>query len=65
MRNRLLKTRWLLAVLPFALFLPYLANTAGWMLTEMGRQPWVVFGLLKTKDAVSPGGFAGRGAGFA
>ena len=53
MRNRLLKTRWLLAVLPFALFLPYLANTAGWLLTEMGRQPWVVFGLLKTKDAVS------------
>jgi len=53
MRSRLLKTRWLLAVLPFALFLPYLANTAGWLLTEMGRQPWVVFGLLKTKDAVS------------
>jgi cytochrome d ubiquinol oxidase subunit I len=53
MRNSLLKARWLLAVLPFALFLPYGANTAGWLLTEMGRQPWVVFGLLKTKDAVS------------
>jgi cytochrome d ubiquinol oxidase subunit I len=53
MRSRLMQARWLLAVLPFALFLPYLANTSGWLLTEMGRQPWVVFGLLKTKDAVS------------
>lgn len=37
-----------------ALFLPYLANTTGWLLTEMGRQPWVVYGLLKTADAFSP-----------
>lgn len=37
-----------------ALFLPYLANTTGWLLTELGRQPWVVYGLLKTADAVSP-----------
>ena len=34
--------------------LPYLANTAGWILTEAGRQPWIVHGLLKTEDAVSP-----------
>jgi len=40
--------------LPFALFLPYLANSTGWILTEVGRQPWLVFGLLKTEDAVSP-----------
>lgn len=39
---------------PLAIVLPYLANTAGWIFTEMGRQPWVVFGLLKTKDAFSP-----------
>jgi cytochrome bd ubiquinol oxidase subunit I len=38
----------------FALFLPYIANTTGWLLTELGRQPWVVYGLLKTADAVSP-----------
>lgn len=37
----------------FIIPLPYLANTFGWILTEMGRQPWVVFGLLKTGDAVS------------
>jgi cytochrome d ubiquinol oxidase subunit I len=34
--------------------LPYLANTAGWVLTETGRQPWIVHGLLKTENAVSP-----------
>jgi cytochrome d ubiquinol oxidase subunit I len=34
--------------------LPYLANMSGWILTEMGRQPWIVQGLLKVQDAVSP-----------
>lgn len=37
-----------------ALLLPYLANTSGWILTEFGRQPWVVYGYLKTVDAASP-----------
>ncbi len=37
-----------------AAFLPFIANSAGWIFTEMGRQPWVVFGLLKTSDANSP-----------
>ena len=32
---------------------PFLSNFAGWILTEAGRQPWVVYGLLKTEDAVS------------
>ena len=40
--------------LPLAIVLPYLANTTGWLLTELGRQPWVVYGLQKTADAVSP-----------
>jgi cytochrome d ubiquinol oxidase subunit I len=39
---------------PLAIALPYLANTSGWIFTEMGRQPWVVFGLMKTEDAFSP-----------
>jgi len=39
---------------PMMLVLPYLANTSGWILTEIGRQPWLVFGLMKTADAVSP-----------
>jgi cytochrome bd ubiquinol oxidase subunit I len=44
----------ILGLLPLAIALPYLANTAGWLLTELGRQPWVVYGLQKTADAVSP-----------
>lgn len=36
------------------LFLPLLANSTGWLMTEMGRQPWIVFGLLKTAAGVSP-----------
>jgi cytochrome bd ubiquinol oxidase subunit I len=37
-----------------AIGLPMLANTSGWIMTEMGRQPWVVYGLQLTRDAVSP-----------
>lgn len=37
-----------------AMALPYLANASGWILAEVGRQPWIVFGLQKTADAVSP-----------
>lgn len=53
-RKKTLAHRRLIGLLPLAIALPYLANTTGWILTEMGRQPWVVFGLLKTEDAVSP-----------
>ena len=37
-----------------AIFLPFIANTAGWIMTEIGRQPWTVFGLLTVEDSVSP-----------
>lgn len=54
LRNQLsAETRWLGLFLP-AMALPYLANIFGWLLTEMGRQPWVVYGKLRTADAVSP-----------
>ncbi len=43
----------LLRLLPWAILLPYIANTTGWLLTELGRQPWIVFGLMKTENAVS------------
>jgi cytochrome d ubiquinol oxidase subunit I len=59
LRNRLEQTPLFLRVMPFAILLPYIANTSGWTLTEVGRQPWIVFGLMKTQDAVStavPGG---------
>jgi cytochrome d ubiquinol oxidase subunit I len=59
MRDRVTAPSIVLRFLPLAIFLPYLANSSGWILTEMGRQPWIVFGVLKTQDAVSsavPGG---------
>jgi cytochrome d ubiquinol oxidase subunit I len=52
-RRRLETAGWFLALAPFAIALPYVANTTGWTFTEMGRQPWVVFGLMKTSEAVS------------
>jgi cytochrome d ubiquinol oxidase subunit I len=54
LKDRIERTAWYLKVLPLALFLPYVANTTGWLMTELGRQPWIVFGLMKTDQAVSP-----------
>lgn len=54
LRKELEQKRWLLWLFLPVIGLPYLANTAGWIMTEMGRQPWIVFGLLKTAQAVSP-----------
>jgi cytochrome bd ubiquinol oxidase subunit I len=48
------KSRLLLKLLLPAMALPYLASTAGWVLTESARQPWIVYGLQKVQDAVSP-----------
>jgi cytochrome d ubiquinol oxidase subunit I len=42
-----------LRLLPFAVALPYIANTCGWLLAETGRQPWIIYGVLRTQDAVS------------
>lgn len=54
LQNRVDAAPRFLSLLPWAIFLPYIANTTGWLLTELGRQPWIVFGLQKTADAVSP-----------
>jgi cytochrome d ubiquinol oxidase subunit I len=53
-RGRLWRTRPMLWVLMLMFPFPYIANTAGWLTTELGRQPWVVYGLLRTADASSP-----------
>lgn len=45
---------WIKKAMLWAIALPYIANTTGWILTEVGRQPWIVFGLLKTEDAITP-----------
>ena len=54
MRKRDLTKFKLFKYMPFVIVLPYLANSSGWIFTEMGRQPWVVYGYQKTIDAVSP-----------
>lgn len=52
-RGKLYETRWLLWILVGSVLLPQLANQFGWYAAEMGRQPWVVYGLLRTSDAIS------------
>ncbi len=54
LRNRLVETRWYLKIMLFAIPLPYIAIEMGWILAEVGRQPWIVYGLLKTSQAASP-----------
>ena len=53
-KQKLERARWFHRTAIVAMALPYVAATAGWILTEMGRQPWIVQGLLKTADAHSP-----------
>jgi len=52
-RGKLFNKRWLLWIFVFSVLLPQIANQAGWFSAEMGRQPWVVYGLLRTSDAFS------------
>ena len=53
-RKRLAQVTWFLWVAVAGSFLPFVAATFGWLLTELGRQPWIVQGLLRTRDANSP-----------
>jgi cytochrome d ubiquinol oxidase subunit I len=53
-RRRLTEQRWYLKLMLVSIPLPFVAHTAGWVLAEAGRQPWIVYGLMKTADAVSP-----------
>lgn len=52
-RGKLFEKRWLMWVFVWAVLLPQVANQVGWFSAEMGRQPWVVYGLLRTSDAFS------------
>jgi len=52
-RGILEKNRWFLWILVFSVLLPQTANQIGWFSAEVGRQPWIVYGLLRTRDAVS------------
>jgi cytochrome d ubiquinol oxidase subunit I len=59
-RKTLYQSRWMLWVLLLCLPFPYIANTAGWMTAEMGRQPWLVYGLLRTTAGYSKNVHAGN-----
>jgi cytochrome bd ubiquinol oxidase subunit I len=52
-RGRLFKSRWALWALLLSFPLPYIANTAGWMTAELGRQPWLIYGLMRTSEGFS------------
>jgi len=52
-RGKLFQYKWLLTVFSFSVLLPQIGNQVGWFSAEMGRQPWVVYGLLRTSDALS------------
>ncbi len=52
--------RWMMWVLFLAMPFPYIANTAGWFTAELGRQPWIVYGLLRTTNGTSPEVSAGN-----
>jgi len=60
-RGKLFTTRWALWPLMLSFPLPYIANTAGWMTAEIGRQPWVVYGLIRTSEGYSKYVSAGNG----
>lgn len=53
-RARIEEKPWLAKALPWFIPVPYIAILAGWIVAEVGRQPWIVYGLLKTSDAISP-----------
>jgi cytochrome bd ubiquinol oxidase subunit I len=60
-RGKLFNTDWMLWILLLGLPFPYIANTAGWMTAELGRQPWLVYGLMRTADGYSKNVSAGNG----
>ncbi|MFI5243260.1 MAG: cytochrome ubiquinol oxidase subunit I, partial [Gemmatimonadales bacterium] len=53
-RRDLVRHRWLLAAVALASPMGFICIEAGWTVTEVGRQPWVIYGILKTADAVTP-----------
>jgi len=60
-RGTLYSTRWMLWVILLCLPFPHIANTAGWMTAEVGRQPWLVYGLMRTTEGYSKYVNAGNG----
>lgn len=59
-RGSLFQARWFLWALLLVMPFPYIANEAGWVVTEVGRQPWIVYGLMRTSEAASTNVAAGE-----
>ena len=59
-RRKLYESRWMLWILMLSAPLPYIANTSGWMTAELGRQPWLIYGLMRTEHGISPRVVAGN-----
>ena len=59
-RGTLFKQRWMLWIFVFSVFLPQIANQIGWITAEVGRQPWIVYGLLRTSEGLSKSVEAGQ-----
>lgn len=60
LRKMLFETRWMLWILMLSFPFPFIANTAGWMTAEIGRQPWLVYGLMRTEQGFSRNVSAGN-----
>ena len=60
LRGKLYNSPWMLWTLMLCVPLLYIANTAGWMIAELGRQPWLIYGLMRTSEGVSPRVAAGN-----
>jgi len=59
-RGTLFKQKWLMWIFVFSVLLPQIANQIGWITAEVGRQPWIVYGLLKTSEGLSKAVEAGQ-----
>ena len=59
-RGTLFKQKWMLWIFVFSVFLPQIANQVGWFTAEVGRQPWIVYGLLRTSEGLSKSVEAGQ-----
>jgi cytochrome d ubiquinol oxidase subunit I len=64
-RNKLVESPGYLKLMLWSMPLPYIALQAGWIVTEVGRQPWIVYNVMRTKDAVSPIATSQVGTSFA
>ncbi|MDN3954167.1 cytochrome ubiquinol oxidase subunit I [Sporolactobacillus laevolacticus] len=59
-KKKLLDSKWFLRAMVAAIAIPYIGSTSGWLMTEIGRQPWTVFGFMQTAASVSPNVSAGE-----